>query len=103
MTAREILFQVAELVSGDRRKTHGDAAETQAKVGALWTVFLGGRKLPDAPLSGVEVAQMMCLLKIARTQSGEFNMDDFLDAIGYSAIAAENAKSENLLCHRVKK
>ena len=31
----------------------------------------------------------MVLLKIARTQAGEHNTDDYIDACGYSAIAGE--------------
>ena len=32
---------------------------------------------------------MMALLKVARTQTGAFNLDDFVDAAGYCALAAE--------------
>ncbi len=34
---------------------------------------------------------MMALLKVARQFSGEFNVDDFIDACGYLACAGEIA------------
>ena len=33
----------------------------------------------------------MTLLKLARTQAGKFNLDDYIDACGYAAIAGEIA------------
>ena len=35
----------------------------------------------------------MNLLKIARTQAGKFNLDDYIDAAGYAAIAGEIAQA----------
>ena len=43
-------------------------------------------------ISPEDVAQLMSLLKIARTQAGEHNIDDYVDAVGYQAIAGEIAK-----------
>jgi Domain of unknown function (DUF6378) len=34
---------------------------------------------------------MVVLLKIARTETGSFNIDNYVDATGYAAIAAEVA------------
>jgi hypothetical protein len=31
----------------------------------------------------------MVLLKLARTKAGQHNVDDYIDACGYSAIAGE--------------
>ena len=36
-----------------------------------------------------EVAVMMALLKISRSQRGKDNVDDFIDASAYMAIAGE--------------
>ena len=40
---------------------------------------------------------MMCLLKIARTQAGSFNLDDHIDAAGYAGISGEIAFKRNNL------
>ena len=45
----------------------------------------------DINLLPEDVANMMALLKIARTQAGQHNPDDYVDACGYSAIAGEIA------------
>jgi hypothetical protein len=34
-----------------------------------------------------DVAIMMALLKLARTQTGTYNRDDYVDAAGYVALA----------------
>ena len=41
-----------------------------------------------------DVATMMVLLKIARTQAGSHNVDDYVDACGYAAIAGEIADTK---------
>ena len=43
-----------------------------------------------ANITAADVAIMMILLKISRTTQGEkFNLDNFVDMAGYSAIAGE--------------
>ena len=44
-----------------------------------------------------DVAKLMSLLKIARTQAGKHNLDDYVDASGYSAIAGEITETRNNL------
>ena len=36
-----------------------------------------------------DVAVMMALLKISRSTQGKFNVDDYIDAAAYMAIAGE--------------
>ena len=38
---------------------------------------------------------MMVLLKTARTKTGAYNPDDFIDMAGYSVIAGELSEGEN--------
>jgi hypothetical protein len=42
-----------------------------------------------------DVAIMMALLKIARTQTGVYNRDDYVDAAGYIALAHRLAAAGN--------
>jgi hypothetical protein len=92
MKASEIATEAARLVSGDRNQTHGDKATNHGNIAALWNAYLGIRRDPVAPLSGEDVALMMNLLKVARTQTGGLNVDDFIDGCGYMAIAGEIAQ-----------
>lgn len=91
MKASEILSDVAALVAGDREASHGDKRQNHRNIAALWNAFLAIRRESSAPLSEADVAEMMVLLKVARTQLGNHNIDDYRDMAGYAAIAGELA------------
>jgi hypothetical protein len=81
--AGEVLNGVAELVGGDRAKTHGDKLTNHQNIARLWSAFL------QVNITADQVALMMVLLKVARTQHGGLNHDDYADMAGYAAVAAE--------------
>ena len=83
MQAQETLKIAASLVSGDRKEKHGDMFDSHDLVAKFWSVYLG------KAIEAHDVACLMILLKIARTQCGETNPDDYVDAAGYAAIAGE--------------
>jgi hypothetical protein len=87
--AEDILRRAADLVSGDRATTHGDKRQNHDNIASLWTAYLGIRRDPAAPLRGRDVANMMGLLKIARGETGSFNLDDSVDGAAYLAIAGQ--------------
>lgn len=92
--AAEILHEAARIVAGARNQTHGEKERSFAVVADLWSVYLNARKAPRAPISARDVAQMMVLMKVARSAQGEPVPDHFLDQAGYSAIAGELATAE---------
>ncbi|RZN21948.1 DUF6378 domain-containing protein [Bradyrhizobium sp. Leo121] len=94
MNATDIATKAAELIGGDRAEQHGDKHKTFARIAAYWTVYLQNRPNPEAPISAVDVGFMMADLKKARAQAGLFNIDDFVDHIGYIACAGEIATRE---------
>jgi hypothetical protein len=99
MQAVEILTTAAQIVGGDRAKTHGDKKFNHDAIARLWNAYLvnagviqsdefGASQLLDA----TDAANMMILLKIARTQSGgTHNADNYVDAAGYAGVAGECA------------
>lgn len=89
MTAADILDTAAGLVSGDRDRSHGAKHRNFANIAALWSAYLMIRADPKAPLTAADVGHMMAIMKIARTQSGAFNIDDYTDCAGYAACAGE--------------
>lgn len=89
MEANEILSDANDTVN-DREGVHGAKTETFQNIALLWGAFLGARGGVEA-LTGVDVALMMALVKIARTQRGEYNHDDYVDLAGYAACAGELA------------
>ena len=91
MNTTEILEKTQKLVSNDRAKKHGDKVSTHENIARLWSSYLQNKTKLKITILPEDVANMMALLKIARTQEGEHNEDDYVDACGYSAIAGEIA------------
>lgn len=89
MRSADILKRASELVGGDRQKTHGDKLQNHQNIARLWSAYLANRSNPAAEISALDVALMMALLKISRTQLGDQNLDDYIDGSGYMAIAGE--------------
>jgi hypothetical protein len=92
IVAGEIGFRASQLVNGDRAEQHGDKVQNHQNIATLWNAYLKIRRDPTAPLSAHDAAIFQALLKIARTQSGSHNLDDYVDAAGYLAIAGEIAE-----------
>ena len=90
MTKEEILAKANELISNDRNESHGDAFKNHAEIAEFWNLFLDDKLRPMADITAKEVAIMMILLKVSRSNQGKkFNLDNFVDMAGYSAIAGE--------------
>lgn len=79
----ETILENAIAVIRDREQTHGNKREVLNQIARLWRAYLG------VPVDASQVATMMVLLKIARSQNGEMNLDDYVDAVGYAALAGE--------------
>ena len=94
MTKEEILAEASRIVSRDRNLSHGDAFKNHAEIAEFWNIFLDGKLQPMASITADDVALMMILLKISRTNQGKkFNLDNFVDMAGYAAIAGEISDS----------
>jgi hypothetical protein len=93
IAATVILTEAAQIVAGPRNTTHGDKVASFRVIANLWNAYLGGR-LDQGPITARDVAQLMVLLKIARSIQGASIRDHYLDQCGYSAIAGELAEAE---------
>ena len=87
MDRSEVLSKAAELISGDRQATYGDAKEMHSYIGGMWSAYLG------VQLSPVDVAAMMVLMKVARTKGTRKHIDNWVDICGYAALAGEMEES----------
>ncbi len=83
MVRAEVLKKAEELINGDRQKAYGDASVLHRRIVFRWGAYLG------KDVSAKEVMAMMALLKIARTAGGAGTADNWIDACGYAALAAE--------------
>jgi hypothetical protein len=68
------------MVISERIKNH-------ANIGCMWSAYLQAKTGMHITLSPGDAACMMSLLKIARTLAGAHNTDDYIDCVGYVAIA----------------
>lgn len=92
MKAQAIASAAAELVGGDRKAAYGDVVAGLSKVADIWNGILDAAgKSPAEPLNAHDVGQLMVGLKIARSYTGPFRPDNFVDAAGWSAVAGEAA------------
>lgn len=88
MEKTEILNTAAGLISGDRKKTYGDAREDFTRTGNMWAQVLG------VPVSPEQVAICMTLLKIGRLCNTPSHLDSWVDAAGYLALGGEIATED---------
>jgi hypothetical protein len=95
MKAQQNLDTAAELVGGDRARQHGDARVLHEHVARMWREYLDNGGLRRIALNAADVLAMLALLKIARTLHGEFNRDDWVDALGYVALAGQVAEEDH--------
>lgn len=90
MKAKEIATAAAELVGGDRARTHGDKTDNHQRIADVWNgIMAAAGKPPRRPLDAHDVANLMEGMKIARRYTGSFNVDDYIDGCGYSSVAGE--------------
>ena len=97
MNTTEILEKTKKLVSESRHDKHGDKVINHENIARLWTGYLVNKFKLNFVILPEDVACLMSLLKIARTQAGKHNLDDYVDACGYAAIAGEIANQRQSL------
>ena len=82
----KILDEAKRLTSKDREKDYGNKKISHENVAKLWSAYL------NITITAHDAAILMCLLKIARTQLGKNRIDNYVDLVGYTAIAGELSK-----------
>ena len=97
MNTTEILAKTKKLFSESLHEKHGDKVINHENISRLWSAYLQNKFKLNLVLLPEDIACLMSLLKLARTQAGKFNLDDFIDSCGYSAIAGEIAFKRNTI------
>ena len=82
-------------ILGDRAEQHGDHVKLHRRIAQLWSAYL---RIPVAPY---QVAALMALLKIARSEFNAANPDNYVDLAGYAAIYAELLQIDSLFSTNV--
>ena len=89
MNANELLQSAGDTINV-RNHTHGDVKDNLRRTGMLLSAYL------EIPIHDYQVAVIMQLVKISRTQESPYLLDHWVDLLGYGAIAGELALSEEI-------
>ena len=84
----KVLREAEDLVTGDREKEHGEFWSNAYLTAQLWYGYTGYDIQPE------QVPVMLALLKIARSHQNP-SIENFRDASGYMALAAELVHGES--------
>lgn len=79
----EILHEAEHCICGQREQDYGSPEDNFGTIAQMWTAYTG------TLITALDVAMMMCLLKIARIKNGGGTGDSFVDLAGYAACGGE--------------
>lgn len=91
-TDESILDEAFKTINGERQDSHGKPEDSFQIIANFWTTYLGHKDMiieGSLGLSALDVAHMMTLFKIARMLGQKPKRDNYIDAAGYLAIAAD--------------
>jgi len=88
-----VLDEADAATSGDRRRDYGTATANHERIASGWNWYLDARAVKDAPITPLDAAMMMIVLKIARSVHRP-KRDNFVDIIGYAKCGAQIAGFE---------
>lgn len=89
MNRKDILDKASNLIMNDRAKQHGDIVINHGNIARLWSAYLTNKTRVNIPISEQDVALMLSLFKIGRTQNGNHTDDNYIDGAAYLAIGGE--------------
>ena len=90
MTREECLDKAKDSVCGHRLTDYGIPEDNFAIVAEYWNTYLFAKGF--GTIKAHDVANMMCLLKLARITTGTATDDSYVDLCGYAACGAELKK-----------
>tara|TARA_B100001939_G_scaffold334642_1_gene335816 strand:+ start:60 stop:377 length:318 start_codon:yes stop_codon:yes gene_type:complete len=89
MNRKEILEKASSLVMNDRAKQHGDIVINHGNIARLWSAYLTNKTRVNINISEQDVALLLSLFKVGRTQNGNHTDDNYVDGAAYMAIGGE--------------
>lgn len=93
MDKKTCLETAISCVTQDRQNDYGKPENNFATIAGYWNGYWRSKGC-TAVFNPEDVAIMMGLLKVARMASSLHKADNYIDAAGYFAIAAELTESE---------
>lgn len=88
-----VLQEAHQVINGERQQQYGSPENSHAVIAEMWNGYLAARKKAgkQEDLDATDVAHMMVQFKLARQLNGAGKRDNYIDAAGYIAIAADMA------------
>lgn len=81
-----VLELAHKIISGERQTSYGSPENSFATIAAMWNDYRRGCMGDRITFNDVDVAMMMILLKVARTNDIP-QKDSLVDIAGYAALA----------------
>lgn len=97
-TRERVLKEALNCVNGEREKQYGSPEDNFRRIADLWSTYLTSLFEDEkvvVDIDPIDVAKMMILFKIARSNGDKDKLDNYVDMIGYGACAAEIFENEN--------
>ena len=85
----DLLDKAKSIIDGERRERYGEPEDVFTLIAFMWSDYC------DHNFTALDVANMMMLLKIARSRSNPEYQDNYIDIAGYAACAGEIAAGED--------
>jgi len=91
MKRAEILDKAKEMVTGQREQDYGSPEDNFNIIAEYWMTYLVAifKARDTVELTADDVANMMCLFKLARITTGTGTADSYIDLAGYAACGGE--------------
>ena len=90
---KSILETANNIINGERQDQYGAPEDSFRIIANYWKTFLNERFSSqislDISLTPIDVANMMILFKQARKLGQKPAIDNYIDSVGYEAIAAD--------------
>jgi hypothetical protein len=97
-TREKVLKEALNCVNGEREKQYGSPEDNFRRIADLWSTYLTSLFEDEEiviDIDPIDVAKMMILFKIARSNGDKDKLDNYVDILGYGACAAEIFENGN--------
>lgn len=85
----DILNEAFHIINGERQDSYGNPEDSFKIIAEFWSTYIKYKFGLVVELSNLDVTHMMSLLKHARMLGQKSSRDNYIDACGYLAIAAD--------------
>jgi hypothetical protein len=85
----DILNEAYQTINGDRLDSYGKPEDSFQIISEFWSTYIRHKFGIEIILDPLDIGHLMSLFKHARMLGQKPNRDNYVDAVGYLAIAAD--------------